>query len=39
MAYREDDDDLKFLGQLKSEDLNDLVYCLTKDKDGKVRLT
>ena len=38
MAYREDDDDLKFLGQLKSEDLNDLVYCLTKDKDGKIRL-
>lgn len=38
MAYREDDD-LKFLGKLKSEDLNDLVYCLTKDKDGSSRLT
>lgn len=38
MAYREDDD-LKFLEQLKSEDLNDLVYCLTKDKDGSARLT
>ena len=38
MAYREDSD-LEFLGQMKSEDLNDLVYCLTRDKDGDTRLT
>lgn len=38
MAYR-DDSDLEFLAQLKSEDLNDLVYCLTHDKDGSVRFT
>ena len=38
MAYREDCD-LEFLGQMKSEDLNDLVYCLIKDKDGSDRLT
>ena len=38
MAYREDSD-LEFLGQMKSEDLNDLVYCLTRDKDGDARLT
>lgn len=38
MAYREDSD-LRFLGELKSEDLNDLVTCLTHDKDGQVRLT
>jgi len=38
MAYREDSD-LEFLGQMKSEDLNDLVYCLTHDKDGEVRYT
>lgn len=33
MTYRSDDD-LKFLGELKSAELNDLVACLTKDKDG-----
>lgn len=38
MAYREDED-LEFLGSLRSEDLNDLVYCLTHDKDGEVRYT
>ena len=38
MVYREDPD-LEFLGQMKSEDLNDLVYCLTHDKDGEVRYT
>ena len=38
MAYRYDSD-LQFLGSMKSEDLNDLVYCLTHDKDGDARLT
>lgn len=38
MAYREDAD-LEFLSVMKSSDLNDLVYCLTHDKDGSVRLT
>ena len=38
MAYRHDSD-LKFLENMSSEDLNDLVYCLTYDKDGNVRLT
>ena len=38
MAYRYDAD-LEFLGQMKSEDLNDLVYCLTHDKDGSARFT
>lgn len=38
MAYREDSD-LEFLGQMKSEDLNDLVYCLIHDKDGDARWT
>lgn len=38
MAYR-DDGDLEFLGKLPSEDLGDLVYCLTHDKDGEVRFT
>jgi uncharacterized protein YaaW (UPF0174 family) len=38
MAYR-DDSDLRFLGKMASEDLSDLVYCLTHDKDGQVRLT
>lgn len=38
MAYRYDSG-LEFLGQMKSEDLNDLVYCLTHDEDGEVRLT
>ena len=34
--YR-DDDDLAFLGEMPSEDLSDLVYCLTHDKDGNTR--
>lgn len=38
MAYREDND-LAFLGKLESKDLDDLVYCLTHDKDGDSRLT
>lgn len=38
MAYREDSD-LEFLGQMKSDDLSDLVYCLTHDKDGSPRVT
>ena len=38
MAYRSDKD-IEFIGELKSEDLNDLVYCLTHDKDGEVRYT
>jgi uncharacterized protein YaaW (UPF0174 family) len=38
MAYR-DDNDLVFLRDVKSADLNDLVYCLTHDKDGSSRLT
>lgn len=38
MAYREDDD-LKFLGEMESEALSDLVDVLTKDKDGSARLT
>lgn len=38
MAYRYDQD-LKFFEQLESADLNDLVYCLTHDKDGTARLT
>ena len=38
MAYREDSD-LEFLGQMKSEDLNDLVFSITRDKDGDARLT
>lgn len=38
MAYRYDND-LEFLKNIKSEDLNDLVYCLTHDKDGDVRYT
>lgn len=36
MAYRHDSS-LEFLQHLQSEDLNDLVYCLTHDKDGKAR--
>ena len=36
MAYRYDTD-LEFLGQMLSEDLNDLVYCLSHDKDGENR--
>ncbi len=38
MAYRYDSG-LEFLGQLPSQELNDLVYCLTHDRDGSVRLT
>lgn len=38
MAYRYDDD-LEFLKNIKSEDLNDLVYCLTHDKDGDLRFS
>ncbi len=38
MAYRSDSD-LEFFKELKSEDMNDLVYCLTHDKDGDSRLT
>lgn len=37
MAYRYDHD-LEFLGKLSSDELNDLVYTLTHDKDGKNRL-
>ncbi|MDX4060342.1 DUF3944 domain-containing protein [Aliarcobacter skirrowii] len=38
MAYREDID-LAFLAKVSSEDLEDLVYTLTHDKDGKSRWT
>lgn len=38
MAYR-DDEDLVFLGEMSSPDLNDLVECLIKDKNGVKRLT
>jgi len=38
MAYRFDSD-LEFLRNINSEDLNDLVFCLTHDKDGYPRLT
>jgi hypothetical protein len=39
MAYR-NDQNLNFLGEMTSKDLDGLVYCLTHDpKDGKVRLT
>lgn len=38
MAYR-DDEDLKFLGEMTSLDLDELVKCLTIDKDGKPRHT
>lgn len=38
MAYR-DDQDLEFLGSMQSSDLDDLVYCLTHDKDGSPRIT
>lgn len=37
MVYSEDED-LEFLGQMESSDLNDLVYCLTHDKDGAERV-
>jgi len=38
MPYRADKD-LDFLGQISSQDLNDLVFCLTHDRDGKIRWT
>jgi uncharacterized protein YaaW (UPF0174 family) len=38
MAYRRDSD-LEFLSQMASEDLGDLVYCLTHDRDGCRRHT
>lgn len=38
MAYRYDSD-LSFLEQCASKDLDDLVYCVTHDKDGSTRLT
>lgn len=38
MAYRYDPD-LEFLQTCSSEELNDLVYLLTHDKDGKARWT
>ncbi|WP_109432659.1 DUF3944 domain-containing protein [Aggregatibacter segnis] len=38
MAYRHDPD-LEFLSSLSSEELHDLVYLLTHDKDGERRLT
>ena len=38
MAYRHDED-LDFLSEIKSENLDDLVYCLTHDKDGETRWT
>ncbi|WP_429072190.1 DUF3944 domain-containing protein [Aeromonas veronii] len=38
MAYRYDSE-LEFLGKMKSEDLGDLVYCLTHDRDGSSRYT
>jgi uncharacterized protein YaaW (UPF0174 family) len=38
MAYR-NDADLEFLKKISSKDLDDLVYCLTHDKDGGPRLT
>ncbi|WP_006786629.1 DUF3944 domain-containing protein [Thiorhodospira sibirica] len=38
MAYWHDQD-LEFLGEIKSEDLEDLVYCITHDKDGDARWT
>lgn len=38
MAYRYDKD-LEFLQYCTDEELNDLVYCLTHDSDGTIRLT
>ncbi|CAJ7561793.1 ISBma1, transposase [Burkholderia pseudomallei] len=36
MGYRSDPD-LEFLGEMKSSELDDLVHCLTRDTDGKLR--
>ena len=38
MAYRHDND-LEFLSVMRSDDLGDLVYCLTHDKNGDKRWT
>ncbi|MDR3056052.1 MAG: DUF3944 domain-containing protein [Zoogloeaceae bacterium] len=38
MEYRHDTN-LEFLGTMSSKELNDLVYCLTHDKDGENRYT
>lgn len=38
MAYRYDPD-LEFLSKINSKDLNELVHCLTHDKDGSSRFT
>lgn len=38
MAYR-NDEDLEFLGEMKSSDMNDLVDVILKDKDGDPRWT
>lgn len=38
MAYKTDSD-LDFLRNIKSNDLNELVYVLTHDKDGETRFT
>lgn len=38
LAYIKDQD-LEFLSQLDSSDLDDLVICLTQDKDGKSRIS
>ena len=38
MAYRHDSD-LEFLKQCASKDLDDLVYCITRGKNGDLRLT
>lgn len=38
MAYRSDND-LEFLAEISSKDLDDLVYSLTHDRDGSVRFT
>lgn len=38
MAYRYDPD-LEFLKTCSAKELNDLVYCLTHDEDGKTRWT
>ena len=38
MSYRHDND-LEFLKNIESKDLEDLVYCLTHDKDGEKRFT